>query len=149
MATGPPVRAIRTKPTPAFEMERIVDLKSREITDMFMLVFTRTAMLYTCRSQLKKKQHKLLTHQAVSARLAFQKAGVSPVGTRSRVANQHYKSMCVSRTCNVTGSSTFIIRIKSCWRKSEVRHPVPRCNTEAIIKGNRSRGAMEEEQPHS
>ena len=45
-ATGPPVRAIRTKPAPAYEMERIVDLKGREITVRFMLVFTRTAMLY-------------------------------------------------------------------------------------------------------
>ena len=59
---GPPVRAIRTKPVPAFEMERIVDLNGRRITDMLMLVFTRTAKLYTQRSPLKKKQHDLLTH---------------------------------------------------------------------------------------
>ena len=94
---------------------------------------------------------------AVSARLAFQKAGVSPVGTRSRVANQHYKSMCVSWPCNVTGTSTFNIRIKSCWRKSEssasgppVQHrsdhqgqPLPRCDGGRTFKskGNDSRRA--------
>ena len=147
-ASGPPVRAIRTKPVPAFEMERIIDLKRHEShCQVHASVHSYCKAIHVL-SHLMKKQHNLLTHQAVSARLAFQKAEASPVGTRSRVANQHYKSKCVSWTCNVTGTSTFNIRILPCWCYSEARHPVPRCITEAIINGNRSRGAMEEEHPH-
>ena len=148
-ASGPPVRAIRTKPVPAFEMERMVDLKGHESHCQVHASVHSYCKAIHALSHLMKKQHDLLTHQAVSARFAFEKAEASPVGTRSRVANQHYKSMCVSKDLQChryfdLQHTNYILLVQ---KRSSASGP--RCITEAIINGNRSRGAMEEEQPHS